>query len=73
MGFINWYEDARRADAYESLELANTYYLAYRDLPAIISDYVAGTRALDFGCGTGRSSRFLKELGFSVVGVGSHN
>jgi len=69
MSFINCYEDADRADAYASLEFANTYYLAYRDLPAIISEYVAGTRALDFGCGAGRSSRFLQKLGFDVIGV----
>ncbi len=69
MSFINCYEDASRADAYASLEFANTYYLAYRDLPAIISEHVAGTKALDFGCGTGRSSRFLQNLGFNVIGV----
>ena len=69
MSFVNCYEDANRADAYASLEFANTYYLAYRDLPAVISQHVAGTKALDFGCGTGRSSRFLQKHGFNVIGV----
>jgi SAM-dependent methyltransferase len=69
MNFVNCYEDASRSDAYATLEFANTYYLAYRDLPAIISEHVTGTRALDFGCGTGRSTRFLRKLGFSVTGV----
>ena len=69
MDFVNCYEDARRSDAYATLEFANTYYLAYRDLPAIISEHVTGARALDFGCGTGRSTRFLRRLGFHVTGV----
>jgi len=69
MSFSNCYDDRSRADAYASLEFANTYYLAYRDLAAIISQHVAGRRALDFGCGTGRSSRFLENLGFHVTGV----
>jgi ubiquinone/menaquinone biosynthesis C-methylase UbiE len=43
--------------------------LAYRDLPAIISKHVKGRKAIDFGSGTGRSTRFLKKLGFSVIGV----
>ncbi len=33
MDFINCYEDVGRADAYATLEFANTYHLAYRDLP----------------------------------------
>lgn len=67
--FENCYADANRAGAYATLEFANTYYLAYRDLPAILADHVTGTRALDFGCGTGRSTRILKKLGFKVTGV----
>ncbi len=67
--FVNCYADANRADAYATLEFANTYYLAYRDLPAILAEHVTGTRALDFGCGTGRSTRFLRKLGFDVTGV----
>ena len=69
MGFVNCYEDAGCASAYATLEFANTYYLAYRDLPEIISRHVIGTRALDFGCGTGRSTRFLRQLGLAVTGV----
>jgi SAM-dependent methyltransferase len=65
----NCYADADRASAYATLEFANTYYLAYRDLPAIVAQYVSGQNALDFGCGTGRSLRFLRKLGFSVTGV----
>jgi len=69
MEFSNVYEDAKRAESYSKLEFPGTYYLAYRDLPKIISKHVKGTTALDFGCGTGRSTRFLQRLGFTTVGV----
>jgi SAM-dependent methyltransferase len=70
MSFDNVYEDPRRAQAYAKLEFPGTYYLAYRDLPEIISKhFTSGKRALDFGCGTGRSTRFLKNLGFDAIGV----
>lgn len=67
--FHNVYDDALRAKAYAELQFPATYYLAYRDLPAIIAEHVQGRKALDFGCGTGRSTRFLRDLGFDVVGV----
>jgi SAM-dependent methyltransferase len=67
--FSNIYDDKERADAYSRLEFPGTYYLAYRDLPEIISEHVRGRKALDFGCGTGRSTRFLRKLGFDVTGV----
>ena len=69
MAFSNSYEDAKRAEAYAKLDFPGTYYLAYRDLPRIISEHVRGKEALDFGCGTGRSTRFLRKIGFSVVGI----
>jgi len=65
----NCYEDTNRASAYATLEFANTYYLAFRDLPEILSTHVTGLRAIDFGCGTGRSTRVLRKLGFDVTGV----
>jgi SAM-dependent methyltransferase len=69
MGFRNTYDDRAYADAYARLEFPGTYYLAYRDLPAIIGAHVSGRRAVDFGCGTGRSTRFLRSLGFDAVGL----
>jgi SAM-dependent methyltransferase len=57
------------ADAYARLQFPGTYYLAFRDLPAIIREHVTGTTALDFGCGAGRSTRFLRTLGFAAAGV----
>lgn len=67
--FHNTYEDQLRASAYAGLEYPGTYYLAFRDLPQILQTHVRGQRALDFGCGAGRSTRFLQNLGFSVIGV----
>jgi SAM-dependent methyltransferase len=67
--FHNTYEDALRAAAYSGLKYPGTYYLAFRDLPQILKAHVCGERALDFGCGTGRSTRFLQNLGFNVIGV----
>ena len=67
--FRNVYEDTVRAEAYSRLEFPGTYFLAYRDLPAILGRHVAGRRAVDFGCGAGRSTRFLRRLGFEAVGV----
>jgi SAM-dependent methyltransferase len=68
LSFLNVYNDARRADAYATLEFPGTW-LAFRDLPEIIAQHVTGPVALDFGCGAGRSTRFLKRLGFDATGV----
>ena len=67
--FGNVYEDQERARAYATLQFPGTYYLAFRDLPVLIRRYNRGSRALDFGCGTGRSTRFLKNLGLNVTGA----
>lgn len=67
--FSNVYNDRARAESYNRLEFPGTYYLAYRDLPAIIASHAQGKKAIDFGCGTGRSTRFLRDLGFDVVGI----
>jgi ubiquinone/menaquinone biosynthesis C-methylase UbiE len=65
----NPYNDALRAEAYAKLGIVNSYYLAYRDLPELFAKYQISGSALDYGCGTGRSTRFLRDRGFSVVGV----
>jgi len=67
--FANCYSDDTRAEAYATLEFKNTYHLAYRDIPAILGAHVRGRKSVDFGCGTGRSTRFQRQLGFEVTGV----
>lgn len=57
------------ANAYAQLEIKDTFYLAYRDIPELIKKHVKGKKALDFGCGGGRSTRFLKKLGLDTTGV----
>ncbi len=69
MSFANVYEDPAFAASYAQLDFPGTYLLAFRDLPDIVRRQVRGRRALDFGCGAGRSSRFLRDLGFEVVGL----
>jgi SAM-dependent methyltransferase len=73
MSFANVYDDAQRAQSYSKLDFPGTYYLAYRDLPEILSDHVHRRLALDFGCGAGRSTRFLKKLDFDAVGIDISN
>ena len=50
---------------YAHLSIEGTIYLAFRDLTAIIKTYLPNPsgrplKTLDFGCGTGLSTRFLK-------------
>jgi len=59
------------SNLYSQLEIKDTAYLAYRDLPGLLNKYTNGKKALDYGCGAGRSTRFLKELGYDVEGVDS--
>jgi trans-aconitate methyltransferase len=67
--FRNTYEDEQRAEAYAALEFPGTYHLAFRDLPLLLQTHVHGRRALDFGCGAGRSTRFLADQGFETTGI----
>jgi SAM-dependent methyltransferase len=69
MEFRNTYEDPRRAAAYNELELGGTYHLVFHHLPGLLGQHVKGLRAVDFGCGTGRSTRFLQKLGFVTTGL----
>lgn len=54
---------------YVKSSFENTYFLGYRDIPVFLEKYTLGKKAVDYGCGTGRSTRFLKAHGFEVIGV----
>jgi len=54
---------------YAELGVDGPNYLAFRDVPKLIQKHAKGMEALDYGCGAGRSTRFLKDLGLHVVGV----
>ena len=57
---------------YETLGIRDTTYEAgFLELQRLLGD-VRGRQFLDFGCGTGRSSEFLRSLGAVVHGV-DHN
>jgi len=49
--------------------LLGTGYLAFRDIKDIIMKHREFRTALDFGCGAGRSSFYLKNLGLEVTGT----
>jgi len=65
----NVYKDLQYATEYASLDWGGTYYLVRRDLPGLLQKHVPGKRALDFGCGAGRSTRLLHDLGYDPVGI----
>jgi len=67
---IKTHDYEKYAGEYAELGIEGTHYLAFRDIPELIREYGgSGRDTLDYGCGAGRSTRFLKRLGFDTVGV----
>lgn len=62
----NWANDSKQ---YAQFKISGTAYLAFKNIPSLISRFASGEKTLDYGCGTGRSSRFLKQCGLDVDGV----
>lgn len=66
---IKTHDYGKHASKYAELGIDDANYLAFRDIPQLIQKHAKGLAALDYGCGAGRSTRFLKNLGLHVVGV----
>ena len=71
MELMNFDDDQYKkyASEFAKIDIEGTDYLAFRDMGELLSRYANANRALDYGCGTGRSTRFLKRLGFDTVGI----
>ncbi|OAJ35674.1 class I SAM-dependent methyltransferase [Piscirickettsia salmonis] len=59
----------KKAKIYALSKITETGYLAYRDTLRFIPNRLKKGKTLDFGCGSGRSTQFLKESGFNVIGL----
>src|SRR5262245_19579662 len=49
--------------------IGGTDFITFRDLPSLFASLGIKGRALDLGCGAGRSTRLLQDLGFETTGV----
>lgn len=59
--------DENNYQKFQSSKVVGTGYLAYRDIPSIIKLHeIKLERILDVGCGTGRSTSFLKGISENV-------
>lgn len=62
---MNTHDYKKYANDYSKLGVTGTYFLEFRDIPFILEEYAKDKKKiLDYGCGTGRSTRFIKDLGY---------
>jgi ubiquinone/menaquinone biosynthesis C-methylase UbiE len=64
---INNYDKV--ANIYAKHDNVGTAFLAFKYTEDLISQYSKGKKTLDYGCGSGSSTRFLKDIGLDVIGV----
>lgn len=57
------------AEAYSKFGVTGTSSLAFNEIPSLLRKYAKGRKALDLGCGTGRSTQFLDDQGFITKGI----
>lgn len=55
--------------SYGAVGIEDTYYLAFREVARLLRELGVGHNALDHGCGSGRSTRFLRDWGFRAIGI----
>ena len=58
-------------ESYGRIVIDGTWRYGFNEVAEMLGP-LHGKRALDYGCGTGRSTRFLSELGADVVGTDSN-
>jgi len=61
--------DIENASSYSLRKFEPTDYLAFRDISSFIKCNSKNNLALDYGCGTARSTRFLIDNGYKTIGV----
>lgn len=66
---VHGHSFAEYADIFSRMSLENADYLALRDMPDLLRNYAKGKKALDYGCGLGKSTTFLRKFDFSIDGV----
>ncbi|MGJ3495447.1 hypothetical protein ACR9PT_12875 [Piscirickettsia salmonis] len=62
----------KKAKLYALAKITETGYLAYRDILRFIPNELKKGKTLDFGCGSGRSTRFLRALNRHTPPLCSH-